>query len=421
MSETMRFDDRVAIVTGAGGGLGRAHALLLASRGAKVLVNDLGGSQHGQGADAQPADQVVAEIHAAGGEAAASYDSVEDGHKIVQAALDHFGRIDIVINNAGILRDVSFHKMKEIDWELIYRVHLYGSFKVTHAAWPYLREQQYGRVIMTSSSSGIYGNFGQANYGSAKLALLGFANTLAIEGEKRNIHVNSIAPIAGSRMTESVLPADLVEALKPDHVSPLVAYLCHESCSTTGELFELGAGWVSRLRWQRTKGAMFPANQPGTPEQIAAKWDQINDFTDADIPTSNHAAFGPIMDNLGRADAPNDDAADADEVMSLSREMFQQIHARIQEHPEWTKQVNELYQFHITGEQGGSYVVNLKDDGGSAYPGEDEMARCKMTLSHENLMAMLSGEITPQMAFMEGKLKIEGNVILAAKLAPLFA
>ena len=223
MSEKMRFEERVAIVTGAGGGLGRTYALLLASRGAKVVVNDLGGSAFGQGADAAPADKVVAEIREAGGEAVANYDSVENGDKIVQMALDHFGRVDIVVNNAGILRDTSFHKMTEQDWELIYQVHLYGSFKVTHAAWPYLREQQYGRVIMTTSAAGIYGNFGQANYSTAKLGLLGLANTLAIEGQKRNIHVNTIAPMAGSRLTEAVLPQEMVEALKPEYVAPLVA------------------------------------------------------------------------------------------------------------------------------------------------------------------------------------------------------
>jgi 3-hydroxyacyl-CoA dehydrogenase/3a,7a,12a-trihydroxy-5b-cholest-24-enoyl-CoA hydratase len=173
MSQEMRFDDRVAIVTGAGGGLGRTYALLLASRGAKVVVNDLGGSAFGQGTDAAPADKVVAEIREVGGKAVPNYDSVENGDKIVQTALDHFGRVDIVVNNAGILRDTSFHKMTEQDWDLIYRVHLYGSFKVTHAAWPYLREQQYGRVIFTTSAAGIYGNFGPANYGTATVGLLG--------------------------------------------------------------------------------------------------------------------------------------------------------------------------------------------------------------------------------------------------------
>src|SRR4029453_19093805 len=173
MANELRFDGRVAIVTGAGGGLGRSHALLLASRGAKVVVNDLGGSMHGGGQSATPAQKVVEEIKASGGDAIANADSVEDGAKIVQAALDTWGRIDIVVNNAGILRDTTFHKMSQEDWDLIYRVHVLGSFRVTHAAWPHLRDQGYGRIIMTASAAGIYGNFGQANYAMAKLGLVG--------------------------------------------------------------------------------------------------------------------------------------------------------------------------------------------------------------------------------------------------------
>ena len=211
MSDQLRFDGRVAIITGAGGGLGRAYARLLAARGAKVVVNDLGGSMHGDGAATTAADRVVGEILAAGGEAVANYESVEDGWRIVQHALDAFGRLDIVINNAGILRDVSFHKMSDEDWERIYRVHLYGGYQVTRAAWPHLRDQGYGRVIMTGSAAGLYGNFGQANYSSAKLGLLGLAQTLAVEGQKRNVLVNTIAPLAGSRLTETILPPDLFE------------------------------------------------------------------------------------------------------------------------------------------------------------------------------------------------------------------
>ncbi|MCB8943468.1 MAG: SDR family NAD(P)-dependent oxidoreductase [Ardenticatenaceae bacterium] len=320
MSDEMRFDGRVAIVTGAGGGLGRTYALLLASRGAKVVVNDLGGSAFGQGADATPADEVVAEIVAAGGTAVPNYDSVENGDKIVQTALDTFGSVDIVVNNAGILRDTSFHKMSEQDWELIYRVHLYGSFKVTHAAWPYLRDQQYGRVIFTTSAAGIYGNFGQANYGTAKLGLLGLANTLAIEGQKRNVHVNTIAPMAGSRLTETVLPQEMVEALKPEYVAPLVAYLCHESCDVTGQLFEVGAGWVSRLRWQRSQGAFFPVHQPITPEQVGEKWAVIDDFAEAENPTTIMDSFVPITRNLQEAQAaaasPRNEFVDVAKAMS---------------------------------------------------------------------------------------------------------
>ncbi|MBV8062132.1 MAG: SDR family oxidoreductase, partial [Nevskia sp.] len=199
MAEELRFDNKVVIVTGAGNGLGKQHALLFGARGAKVVVNDLGGNIHGGGKSSAAADQVVAEIKALGGEAVANYDSVEDGARIVQTALDAFGTVDIVINNAGILRDSSFQKMTLEDWDLIQRVHLKGSFAVSHAAWPVMRDKGYGRIVMTTSAAGIYGNFGQANYSAAKLGILGLSNTLAIEGRAKNIHCNTIAPIAGSR------------------------------------------------------------------------------------------------------------------------------------------------------------------------------------------------------------------------------
>lgn len=228
MDKQLRFDGKVAIVTGAGAGLGRDYALLLASRGAKVVVNDLGASFKGEGANSRAADVVVEEIKKRGGVAVANYDSVEFGDKIVKTAVDAFGTVDIVVNNAGILRDVSFQKMTEQDWDLIMKVHLKGTFSVTRAAWNIMREKGYGRIINTSSSAGIFGAFGQANYAAAKLGLHGFTQSLAKEGDKRNIKVNTIAPLAGTRMTETVMPKELVEALKPEYVAPLVALLAHD-------------------------------------------------------------------------------------------------------------------------------------------------------------------------------------------------
>ena len=298
MTRELRYDDKVAIVTGAGGGLGRSHALLLASRGAKVVVNDLGGSFTGEGKSSSAADKVVDEIKAAGGQAVANYDSVEDGDKIVKTAIDAFGRIDIVINNAGILRDVSFPKMSQQDWDLIYKVHILGAFRVTHAAWPHLRDQGYGRVIMTASAAGIYGNFGQANYSMAKLALHGFAQTLAIEGRKRNVLVNTIAPIAGSRMTETVLPPNLIEALRPEFVSPLVARLVHESNEDTGGLFEVGGGFFGKLRWERTAGKSFRVGRPISIEDVDGSWGAITSFEKTTHPDSVAASMQPIMENL---------------------------------------------------------------------------------------------------------------------------
>jgi len=246
---TLRFDGKVAIVTGAGAGLGRAYALLLGSRGAKVVVNDLGANVKGEGGNSKAADVVVNEIKKLGGSAVANYDSVEFGDKIVKSAIDAFGTVDIVINNAGILRDVSFLKMTDQDWDLIMKVHLKGSYSVTRAAWNIMREKGYGRVINTGSSSGLYGSFGQVNYSAAKMAMHGLSQSLAKEGEKRNIRVNTICPLAASRMTETVLPKEVLENIKPEYVAPLVAYLCHDSCEETGSLFEVGAGYVAKLRW----------------------------------------------------------------------------------------------------------------------------------------------------------------------------
>ncbi|XP_048383621.2 peroxisomal multifunctional enzyme type 2 isoform X1 [Stegostoma tigrinum] len=297
----LRFDGKVALVTGAGGGLGRTYALLFAERGASVVVNDLGGNIKGEGKSSSAADRVVQEIRAKGGKAVPNYDSVEEGEKIVQTALDTYGRIDIVVNNAGILRDRSFARISDLDWDLIQRVHLRGSFKVTRAAWNHMKNQKYGRIIMTASSSGIYGNFGQANYSAAKLGLLGLSNTLAIEGQKYNIQCNTIAPAAGSRLTQTILPQELVDALKPEFVAPLVVWLCHESCQENGSLFEVGAGWIGKLRWERTLGAIVrQEDQQMTPEAVRDSWDQICDFENATKPKSSSESISSLYEVLNK-------------------------------------------------------------------------------------------------------------------------
>ena len=294
----VRFDDRVVVITGAGNGLGRTYALEMGKRGAKVVVNDLGGSAFGDGADKAAADVVVDEIKAGGGEAVANYDSVTDGDKIVQTAMDSFGKIDVVINNAGILRDKTFHKMEERDWDLIYDVHVRGAFKVSHAAWPYMRDQNYGRMIFTASAAGIYGNFGQTNYSMAKLGLHGMSQTLALEGRSKNIMVNPIAPIAGSRLTETVMPQQLVDALKPEFIMPLVVKLCDENSQETGGLYEVGAGFIGKVRWERSKGHSFSVSQGFNAEDVNDAWDEIVDFTDADHPSSIAEANKPLIKNL---------------------------------------------------------------------------------------------------------------------------
>ncbi|HEX2701147.1 MAG TPA: SDR family NAD(P)-dependent oxidoreductase [Acidimicrobiales bacterium] len=254
------FDGKVAVITGAGGGLGREHALLLAARGARVVVNDVGVSVRGDGADEAPAARTAREIEDLGGVAVADTSSVatpEGGAAIVATALEAFGRIDIVVNNAGILRDKSFHKMTPDLLEPVLGVHLEGAFWVTRPAWVHMREQGYGRVVSTTSTSGILGNFGQSNYGAAKTGLIGLTRVLAIEGARHNIRVNAIAPLARTRMTEEMLGA-LDDRLDPRLVSPVVGWLCHEDCPVSGEVFEVGGGRVSRLFTGLTRGYFDP-------------------------------------------------------------------------------------------------------------------------------------------------------------------
>ncbi len=276
----IRFDGKVAIVTGAGGGLGRQHALELARRGAKVVINDLGASLDGSGGSSAAADQVVQEIKAAGGEAVADGGSVADdagAANLVKRAVDTYGRLDILIANAGILRDKSFSKMELADFEAVMNVHLMGTVKPLRAAWPIMREQQYGRVVVTTSSTGLYGNFGQANYGAAKLSLVGLMNTLRIEGERDNIRVNAISPVAATRMTENILPPAMAERLKPEFVTPGVMYLVSED-APHGVILTAAAGAFAVARVYETEG-VYLGDGGLSAEEVRDNWDKIADPT----------------------------------------------------------------------------------------------------------------------------------------------
>jgi NAD(P)-dependent dehydrogenase (short-subunit alcohol dehydrogenase family) len=268
------LEGRRAVITGAGRGIGREHALALARAGAKVVVNDLGGDPNGVGESRAAAQKVVDEIKAAGGEAVPNYNSVADydgGFEMVKTAIDTWGRLDVVICNAGILRDLAFHNMSEDDWDKVFAVHIKGSFTVLRAAWPVFRQQSYGRVVLTTSSSGIYGQFGQANYGAAKTAMLGLMNVLKQEGAKYNVMVNTIAPVAGTRLTQTVMPQEMIDRLKPELVAPAVVYLVSKENTDSGVVIEAGAGNFNRAAI--VKG---PGLQPGMADMKDAEWVQAN-------------------------------------------------------------------------------------------------------------------------------------------------
>ena len=278
---TIRYDGKVVIVTGAGGGLGRAHALEFARRGAKVVINDLGGAVDGTGGNSAAAEAVVKEITDAGGTAIANGASVSDDAGVahlVKQTMDAFGRIDVLIANAGILRDKSFSKMELKDFDAVMQVHVMGTVKPAKAVWEIMKAQQYGRIVVTTSSTGLYGNFGQTNYGTAKLGLVGFMNTLKLEGAKDNIKVNAICPVAGTRMTENLMPPEVVQMLKPEYVTPAVIFLASQD-APTGVVISAAAGAFSSAQIVESNGVNL--GHAATADDVAANWEKISDFTGA--------------------------------------------------------------------------------------------------------------------------------------------
>ncbi|MDO9460092.1 MAG: SDR family oxidoreductase [Alphaproteobacteria bacterium] len=290
---TIRFDGKVAIITGAGNGLGRSHALQLAKLGAKVVVNDLGGNMDGTGGSSAAADKVVAEIKAAGGDAIANGSSITDikgVENLVKQTMEAYGRIDLLVNNAGILRDKSFAKVSLEDFQLIVDVHLMGAVYVTKAVWPIMLEQNYGRIVMVTSGSGLYGNFGQSNYAAAKLGQVGLMNALKQEGRKYNVKVNTLAPIAATRMTESLMPPQALEALKPELVTPAVLFMLSED-APSGAIITAGAGFYAAVKTVEAEGMLIPGAV--TVDDVAANWDKISDFT-------NYVTYESVNDGTGR-------------------------------------------------------------------------------------------------------------------------
>jgi len=292
------FTGRVAIVTGAGAGLGRNHAIELAKRGAKVVVNDLGGTRDGVGSSESAANKVVEEIKALGGEAVPNYDNVatvKGGENIVKTAIDAFGKVDILINNAGILRDKSFAKMEEENWDAVVAVHLKGAYCVTRPAFQNMRENGYGRIVMTTSGAGLFGNFGQTNYASAKMGLVGLANVLKLEGAKYNIKTNVLAPVAATRLTEDVLPPEIFEKMKVEFVTPAVLYMCSELCEDSGVIINAGLGYFSRSAMMTGPGAILSdGKKVPTPEEVMDNWEKITSLDNPKFFNQLNDMFGEL-------------------------------------------------------------------------------------------------------------------------------
>ncbi|MEW6334617.1 MAG: SDR family NAD(P)-dependent oxidoreductase [Thermodesulfobacteriota bacterium] len=428
----IRFDGRVAIVTGAGAGLGRTYALELARRGAKVVVNDYGGPRDGAGAgSSSPADGVVEEIRAAGGEAVASYDSVatpEGGESIVRSAVQTFGGVDILINNAGILRDKSFLKMDPENWQAVLDVHLSGAYHVTRPAFARMREQGYGRIVMTTSASGLYGNFGQTNYGAAKMGLVGFMNTLKLEGAKYDIRVNTIAPMAASRLTTDMLPPEMFQQLKPEFITGIVLYLCSESCKETGEIFNAASGYFNRAAVLTGPGALLGGGEKiPTPEEIREQWARIDSLDGARAIDDANAAVmsflvppAPTQETAKGAGAP---AGTAPGAGAPSPTDVGTVFARMPGafRPDKAAGVNVVFQFSISGPGGGNWTVTVKDGTCSVGPGTADKPTTTIKMADGDFLRLITGELDGMQAYSSGKLKVEGDLMKSQLIGKLFA
>jgi NAD(P)-dependent dehydrogenase (short-subunit alcohol dehydrogenase family)/acyl dehydratase/putative sterol carrier protein len=417
----IRFDERVAIVTGAGAGLGRAYALALARRGAKVVVNDLGGARDGSGdGSSTPADEVVSEIKNLGCEAVANYDNVatvDGGENIVKAALDAFGRVDILINNAGILRDKSFVKMDPENWKAVLDVHLNGAYHVTKPAFAVMKEQGYGRIIMTTSAAGLYGNFGQTNYSAAKMGLVGLMNTLKLEGQKYDVKVNTIAPIAASRLTEDVLPPDFFEKLKPEFVVPMALYLCSEGCPVTGNIYNAGMGFYNRAALFTGPGAvLLDEDNPPTVDAIRSA---IGKLSAVDKAKEYFQLNEQIGDVLTAFTAPPADIGEAASGFANAAEVFEAMPGAFKAGA--AGGVDAVFQYNIAGERGGDWSCTVKDGACTVAAGQHDAPTCTLKMDAGDFLAMMNGTLPAMQAYTSGKLKIEGDIMKSQLIEKLFS
>ncbi len=419
--DEIRFDNRVAVVTGAGAGLGRVYALELAKRGAKIVVNDLGGARDGSGeGSSTPADQVVAEIKALGGEAVANYDNVATpagGQNIINSARNAFGTVDILINNAGILRDKSFLKMDPINWQSVLDVHLNGAYHVTRPAFAIMKEKGYGRIVMTTSAAGLYGNFGQTNYTAAKMALIGLMNTLKLEGQKYNIKVNTVAPVAASRLTEDVLPPDFFEKLKPEFVAPMVLYLSSEECPVTGNIYNAGMGCYNRAAIVTGPGTVIGKGQDiPTPEQVVDAWEDIASLKNAKEYTQLNEQIGDLLAAFTpkKTETVEPAATDGGSVADVFNAMADTFNADAAEG------VDVIFQFCISGKDGGDWACIIKDKTCTIDAGMNEQAVCTLKMEDNDFLDMMTGKLPAMQAYTSGKLQIEGDIMKSQLIEKLF-
>jgi NAD(P)-dependent dehydrogenase (short-subunit alcohol dehydrogenase family)/acyl dehydratase len=400
----IRFDDRVAVITGAGAGLGRVYALEMAKRGARVVVNDLGGARDGSGqGSSSPADQVVEEIQALGGEAVANYDNVatvEGGENIIKTALDAFGTVDSVINNAGILRDKSFLKMEPEHWQAVLGVHLHGAYHVTRPAMAVMKAKGYGRILMTTSAAGLYGNFGQTNYTAAKMGLVGLMNTLNLEGQKYNIKVNTIAPVAASRLTEDILPPDFIDKLKPVLVAPM------------------GLGCFNRAAMVTGPGAVVGDGQEiPTAEQLAAQWKKVADLKGAKEYQGVNAQIGDLLNAFAKPSAGADQDNAAAGLTSVS-DVFDAMPDSFV--AEAAAGVEVVFQYNISGDGGGDWYSDVKDGTCTVESGSHEKPTCTLKMEAGDFLDLMNGKLPAMQAYTSGKLKIEGDIMKSQLLEKLF-
>ncbi len=426
--DEVRFDDRVAVITGAGGGLGRTYALQLAARGAKVVVNDLGGARDGSGkGSSSAADKVVEEIKAAGGEAVANYDNVatpEGGQAIIQSALDAFGTVDIVINNAGILRDKSFVKMEPENWQAVLDVHLHGAYHVTRPAFKVMKDKGYGRILMTTSAAGLYGNFGQTNYSSAKMALVGFMNTLKIEGAKYDIKVNTIAPIAASRLTEDIMPPDIFEKMDPEFVSAMALYLCSERCPVNGSIYNAGMGFFNRAGLVTGPGAVLDGGDKDFPsaEDIRDNFTRISSLKNGREYWQLNDQVGDVLTALTAPPQADGGETEAAAETSAGAGSVSEYFDSMPDHfdKDAAAGVDVVFNFIISGGGGGEWHCLVKDQTCTVNQGAADQATCTIKMGDTDFLDMMAGKLPPMQAFSSGKLVIEGDVMKSQLIEKIF-